>query len=46
MVTTMKLVLDESEEIQTALASFILQKARKAERVCHFSFFHFDYMDL
>lgn len=32
MVTTMKLVLDESEEIQKALASFLLQKARKVER--------------
>ncbi|CAM0945278.1 unnamed protein product [Alopecurus aequalis] len=32
MVTTMKLVLDESEEIQTALASFLLQKARKVEK--------------
>uniref|UniRef100_A0ACD5Z4R1 Uncharacterized protein n=1 Tax=Avena sativa TaxID=4498 RepID=A0ACD5Z4R1_AVESA len=32
MVTTMKLVLDESEEIQTALASYLLQKARKIEK--------------
>ncbi|KAM0843675.1 hypothetical protein ACQ4PT_057560 [Festuca glaucescens] len=32
MATTMKLVLDESEEIQAELASFLLQKARKEEK--------------
>lgn len=46
MVTTMKLVIDESEEIQTALASYLLQKARNEERVYHFNFLHADNMDL
>ncbi|KAE8778193.1 Homeobox-leucine zipper protein ROC4 [Hordeum vulgare] len=32
MVTTMKLVIDESEEIQTAFASYLLQKARNEEK--------------
>ncbi|KAM0847072.1 hypothetical protein ACQ4PT_055258 [Festuca glaucescens] len=32
MATTLKLILDESEEIQAELAAFLLQKARKEEK--------------
>lgn len=46
MATIMKLVIDESEDIQTALASCLLQKARNEERVYHFNFLHAYNMDL
>jgi hypothetical protein len=46
MATTLKLIVEESEEIQANLASFLLQKARKEEKVCHFSFLHIYNVDL